>query len=184
MNALIQIEDYLRRTSVPGAVRFPANGHPVSQHMLNALEVAEKPEAFSPQVQADAANVLDWFGVTEADRAKIIRLPLPDMVTGAMEAQLAEARRTADLVAIGEPVSLPALLTAAEVLETHGCTSEGGQDSAALIRVEAAAMLKRMAARKVDAPRRGVIRAELPRFVALVGFCAVVLTVVYIGGPL
>ena len=80
--------------------------------------------------------------------------------------------------------SLPALLTAAEVLETHGCTSEGGQDSAALIRVEAAAMLKRMAARKVDAPRRGVIRAELPRFAALVGFCAVVLTVVYVGGPL
>lgn len=175
MNALIQIEDYLRRTSVPGAVRFPANGHPVSQHMLNALEVAEKPEAFSPQVQADAANVLDWFGVTEADRAKIIRLPLPDMVTGAMEAQLAEARRTADWVAIGEPVSLPALMTAAEVLETHGCTSEGGQDSVALIRIEAAAMLKRMAARKVDTPRRGVIRAELMGIAGLAVVCAAAL---------
>jgi hypothetical protein len=182
MNALIQIEDYLRRTSVPGAVRFPANGHPVSQHMLNALEVAEKPEAFSPQVQADAANVLDWFGVTEADRAKIIRLPLPDMVTGAMEAQLAEARRTADLVAIGEPVSLPVLMTAAEVLETHGCTSEGGQDSAALIRVEAAAMLKRMQARKVDAPRRGVIRGEIMGIAGLAVICAAALVLLRIGG--
>ena len=36
----------------------------------------------------------------------------------------------------------------------------------------------------LDNPRRGVIRAELPRFAALVGFCAAVLTVVYVGGPL
>lgn len=145
---------------------------PVSCDLRAARLVVANPAAHEPDVLDTALTVIDWHG-TDADREKIAHFPNTDLITGREAHQLAEARRIAAAAGAGETQSLPALLTAQEVLETHGVA----EDSVALVQVEAAAMLARMRARKVPAGDRGMIRGELGRFAVFACFAAVVLTV-------
>jgi hypothetical protein len=130
--------------------------------------VVANPADHPDDVLDTALTVIDWQG-TDEDRARIAHLPSPDLITGRTAAQLAAARRVALIAGQGEPQSLPALLTAQEVLEAHGVA----EDAAALVQIEAAAMLKRMAARKPANPRRGTIRRELRDLAGLAVIVAV-----------
>lgn len=152
---------------------------PVSCDLRAARLVVANPTAHDPDVLDTALTVIDWHG-TDADREKIAHFPNTDLITGRKAHQLAEARRIAAAAGAGETQSLPALLTAQEVLETHGVA----EDSVALAQVEAAAMLARMRARKVPAGERGLIRGELGRFAVLLAFGAAVAVVMLGGGPL
>ena len=152
---------------------------PVSRDLRAARLVVANPAAHDPDVLDTALTVIEWNG-TDADSEKIARFPNTDLITGRSADQLAEARRIAAAAGAGEAQSLPALLTAQEVLETHGVT----EDSVALVQVEAAAMLARMRARKVPAGDRGMIRGELGRFAVLLAFVVPVLVVFLSGrGP-
>lgn len=150
---------------------------PISRDLAAARQVIARPTEFPTDVLDAALTVMDWQG-TDEDRAKIAHLPQPSLITGRTEAQLSEARRIAIMAAEGEPLSLPVLVTAQEVLETHGVA----EDAPALVQIECAAMLKRMQARKPANPRRGTIREGLRDMALLLGFGAVVLVVVYVGG--
>lgn len=98
--------------------------------------------------------------------------PFPRAVSPRPARDLILARRVAEAVAQGEAQSLPVLIAARDRLETHGVA----EDSAALLQIEAAAMLARMRARK-PAPQPGMIRGELARFAVLLAFGAAVLVV-------
>lgn len=149
---------------------------PVSRNLSAARMVVANPADHPDDVLDTALTVIEWQG-TDEDRARIARLPTPDLITGRTAAQLAAARRVAWRAGRGEPQSLPALLTAREVLETHGVAD----DAEALMQVETAAMLKRMQARKAVSPRKGTIRREL---VGLAGFATIVAVAlaVYLAG--
>lgn len=103
--------------------------------------------------------------------ADLLPFPHTDMMLGSVSQQLAEARRVAQWVSLGEHVSLAALCTAQEVLETHGEL----RDMKLLGLVDAAIFV----ARRVKRPdtslwatlrRHGLLRL----LAATVGFVAVV----------
>lgn len=150
---------------------------PVSHDLRAARLVVANPADHPDDVLDTALTVIDWQG-TDEDRARIAHLPSPDLITGRTAAQLAAARRVALIAGRGEPQSLPTLLTAQEVLETHGVA----EDAAALVQIEAAAMLKRMAARKSASRGKGMIRGELISLAGLAVIFAAALAVYLAGG--
>ena len=152
---------------------------PISHDLSAARVVLANPSDHPDDVVDTALTVIDWHG-TDEDRARIADLPSPDMITGRTAAQLAAARRVALIAAKGKPQSLPTLLTAQEVLETHGVAADGP----ALVQIECAAMLKRMAARKPGRPRKGTIRGELVGLAGLAVIVGAALTVLLAGGAL
>lgn len=120
---------------------------PVSRDLAAARQVLAAPADHPLDVVETAVTVIDWHG-TDEDRARIARLPRPDLITGRTAAQLAEARKVGKAVERGEQLGMARLACAQEALEAHG---EGDDDRKAAIQIEAALMLTRMKARREDA---------------------------------
>lgn len=78
------------------------------------------------------------------NRQNVVYLPDPALVTGEVTKKLAVARDIAGQVQLGQPLSLPAILTALEALESHG---KGKRDADLALVLEAAAVTLRRAAR-------------------------------------
>lgn len=125
---------------------------PVSRDLAAARQVLAAPADHPLDVVETAVTVIDWHG-TDEDRARIAHLPAPELVTGRVAAQLAEARKVGKAVERGERLSMARLACAQEALEAHG---DGDDDRKAAIQIEAALMLTRMQARRECAPESAI----------------------------
>ncbi len=113
--------------------------------------------------------------------ADLLPFPNTDMMLGSITQQLAEARRVIQWAGLGEPVSLAALCTAQEVLETHGDPACAGDRN--LLTIADTAVLTARQAERPDTSlwatmkRHGLLEV-FAGGMALLAFCWAVFAIV------